>query len=55
MQTSFLLRMTLAVLALGQSAALHSSDAFLVRDGRASAEIVNAENPLRSARLAAQE
>ena len=55
MRSPLLIRMTLTGLALGQPAALHASDAFLVRDGQAGAEIVIAENPLRSVRLAAQE
>ncbi|MCE9607692.1 MAG: DUF4838 domain-containing protein [Planctomycetia bacterium] len=52
------MKLTLLVLSaalLAPSAALHAADAFLVEDGQPRAEIVIAENPQRSARLAAHD
>jgi tetratricopeptide (TPR) repeat protein len=46
---------TLTVLLLAPVAALHAADAFIVENGRPRAEIVVAEKPLRTVRLAAQE
>ena len=45
----------LAALLLTSLAALHAADTFLVEDGQPRAEIVIAEKPLRTVRLAAQE
>lgn len=46
---------TLAVLLLSSLAAVHAADAFLIENGQPRAEIVIAEKPQRSVRIAAQD
>jgi hypothetical protein len=46
---------TIAAMLLAQTLVLHAADAFLVKDGQPRAEIIIAENPQRTVRLAAQD
>jgi tetratricopeptide (TPR) repeat protein len=48
-------RLALAVLLFARLAAVHAADGFLVKDGQPCAEIIIAENPHRTVRLAAHE